>query len=141
RPRPAPAERPPERRPAEATPTTLIETPRTSRRAPEVSVPPAVIPLVHVPDDPGPEPEPRNEPETEGPDKPSDSWSRLPGMLKERCGGGLNACDLIFVGAPRGGGGRTRARGPPWRFSPRLPQADISRPVCRNSSAGRARHS
>src|SRR5262249_19717697 len=49
RPRPAPpAERPPERRPAEATPTTLIETPRTSHRAPEVSVPPAVIPLVHV---------------------------------------------------------------------------------------------
>src|SRR5215468_1260756 len=83
RPRPAPpAERSPERKPAEATPATLIETPRTSRRAPEVSVPPAVIPLVHVPDDPGPEPEPRTEPETEGPDKPSDSWSRLRGMFR-----------------------------------------------------------
>jgi hypothetical protein len=39
---------------------------------------PAVIPLVHAPDDPGPEPEAQVEPEPEPAiEPPADSWSKI----------------------------------------------------------------
>ena len=42
-----------------------------------------VIPLVQVPDDPGPDPEPPMEPETEpGPQSSGDGWRRLRGLFK-----------------------------------------------------------
>jgi HemY protein len=46
------------------------------------AVPPAVIPLVHVPDDPGPDGDVPSEPQTEGPEKTPDGWSRLRGMFR-----------------------------------------------------------
>jgi HemY protein len=42
-----------------------------------------VIPLVHVPDDPGPEPEPQLQPESERPsDASSEGWRKLRGLFK-----------------------------------------------------------
>ena len=78
---------PPETKPVETVSDAAeIESPsaRLDRRksAATVAVPPAVIPLVHVPDDPGPDAEQPTEPETEGPDKTPDGWSRLRGMFK-----------------------------------------------------------
>ena len=61
--RPAPAERKPEE-------LALVGEARVGIRKP-VATPPAVIPLVQVPDDPGPEPEP-----------PRDSWRRLRAMFR-----------------------------------------------------------
>jgi HemY protein len=57
---------------------------RRGRKKPAtVAVAPAVIPLVHVPDDPGPEGELPLDPEREGPDDPaSDNWRKLRGLFK-----------------------------------------------------------
>jgi hypothetical protein len=48
-----------------------------------VAVAPAVIPLVHAPDDPGPEPDAQGEP---APDStgvpPSDGWSRIRSLFR-----------------------------------------------------------
>ncbi len=61
----------------EAEPPTAEEArPRRSRSAMAVPLPPAVIPLVHAPDDPGPEIEPYSEPAPE-PEAPADRWGRL----------------------------------------------------------------
>jgi HemY protein len=65
----------------------LAETPSARRgRAkarPTVPVAPSVIPLMHVPDDPGPEPELPLDPETDPPTDPSgDSWGKLRGLFK-----------------------------------------------------------
>ena len=49
--------------------------PPRRRRAP-------VVPLVHVPDDPGPEPQPQLEPETEIAEPSGDSWRKLRGLFK-----------------------------------------------------------
>jgi HemY protein len=58
--------------------------PRRSQTA--VAVPPRldrVIPLVHVPDDPGPEEEPHADPQTEpAAEPPADNWNRLRQMFK-----------------------------------------------------------
>ena len=71
-----------EKKAAEPSPasTALVEVPpeRLGLRKSVAAAPPAVIPLVHVPDDPGPEPEPRTDPETEGPDR----WGRLRGIFR-----------------------------------------------------------
>ena len=65
----------------------LAQTPSTRRsRAkgrPSVPVAPSVIPLMHVPDDPGPEPELPLDPETDpGSDPSSESWRKLRGLFK-----------------------------------------------------------
>jgi HemY protein len=50
----------------------------TKRSLTAIPVPPAVIPLVHAPDDPGPEPEAQIEPEPESTDESAaDSWTRI----------------------------------------------------------------
>lgn len=41
-----------------------------------------VVPLIHVPDDPGPEPQPQLESDTEPSDPPNDSWRKLRGLFK-----------------------------------------------------------
>ena len=42
-----------------------------------------IVPLIHVPDDPGPEPQPQLEPETDASSPPSsDSWRKLRGLFK-----------------------------------------------------------
>jgi hypothetical protein len=65
-----------------------LESPRLGRKgiaaasnaAPTVE---RVIPLIQVPDDPGPDPEPRLEPEPEGTaDKPAEGWGKLRGLFK-----------------------------------------------------------
>jgi hypothetical protein len=56
-----------------------------NRARPLAPTPPAekIIPLLHVPDDPGPEPERPSEPETEPPADPSpDGWRRLRELFK-----------------------------------------------------------
>jgi HemY protein len=65
----------------------LAESPSARRgRAksrPSVPIAPSVIPLMHVPDDPGPEPELPLDPETDPPtDLSSDSWRKLRGLFK-----------------------------------------------------------
>lgn len=62
-----PAAAPAERKPEEAA---LVGEQRLAMRKP-VATPPAVIPLVPVPDDPGPEPAPRR-----------DTWRRLRAMFR-----------------------------------------------------------
>jgi hypothetical protein len=61
-------------------------TPPSARRARSlapVAVAPAVIPLVHVPDDPGPDAEPPVEPAPEpASEPPSDGWSRIRALFK-----------------------------------------------------------
>jgi HemY protein len=48
-----------------------------------VPIAPSVIPLMHVPDDPGPEPELPLDPETDPPTEPSsESWRKLRGLFK-----------------------------------------------------------
>src|SRR6266481_6320303 len=49
-------------------------------RADMTPVAPAVIPLVHAPDDPGPNGDPAPEPATEAP--PSEGWSRIRALFK-----------------------------------------------------------
>jgi HemY protein len=51
-------------------------------RADMTPVAPAVIPLVHAPDDPGPNGEKPEEPETEAPPPPPDGWSRIRALFK-----------------------------------------------------------
>ena len=61
-------------------------TPPSARRARSlapVAVAPAVIPLVHVPDDPGPDAEPPVEPAPEpASEPPADGWSRIRSLFK-----------------------------------------------------------
>jgi HemY protein len=66
------------------------ETPSSRKRkksAPTAPVTPTaekVIPLLHVPDDPGPEPEASTEPATEPPpDTAAEGWQRLRGLFKQ----------------------------------------------------------
>jgi HemY protein len=51
-------------------------------RADMTPVAPAVIPLVHAPDDPGTNGEKPEEPETEAPPPPSDGWSRIRALFR-----------------------------------------------------------
>ena len=52
-------------------------------RADMTPVVPGVIPLVHAPDDPGPNGEKPDEPETEpAPPPPSDGWSRIRALFR-----------------------------------------------------------
>ena len=56
---------------------------RRARSLTPVAIAPAVIPLVHVPDDPGPDAEPHVEPEPEpATEPPSDGWSRIRQLFK-----------------------------------------------------------
>src|SRR5262249_58967456 len=58
--------------------------PRRARGATPVPLAPAVIPLLHAPDDPGPEPEAEIEPEPEPTaEAPPDSWSRIRALFKQ----------------------------------------------------------
>jgi len=60
----------------EASAPTVRRTSRRTRSFTPISLTPAVIPLVHAPDDPGPDPEARNEPHSA--DEPAaDNWSRF----------------------------------------------------------------
>jgi HemY protein len=43
---------------------------------------PPIIPLIHVPDDPGPDPQPQLEPDTENAASSNDSWRKLRGLFK-----------------------------------------------------------
>jgi HemY protein len=52
-------------------------TPRRPRSLSPIPIPPAVIPLVHAPDDPGPEPESQPRSETEASTESADNWSRI----------------------------------------------------------------
>lgn len=82
RPSPPPEAPVPESRPADAQPDAApVELPSARIGLRKSPVPPAVIPLVHVPDDPGPEPEPRLEPEAAAA-KPADGWRRLRAMFR-----------------------------------------------------------
>src|SRR5262249_26476255 len=71
---PRPAIAPVESKPLGPPPAELPAA-RLTRKAP-VTVPPAVIPLVHVPDDPGTEPGAHEEPETEPPTDSTDGWNK-----------------------------------------------------------------
>ncbi len=51
--------------------------PRRSRSLRPIPIPPAVIPLVHAPDDPGPDPEAQSGPETDSSGESADNWSRI----------------------------------------------------------------
>jgi HemY protein len=55
---------------------------RGRKKAQQVAVAPAVIPLVHVPDDPGPDGELPLDPEIDPPDDPNDNWRKLRGLFK-----------------------------------------------------------
>ena len=50
---------------------------RPARSVTPIPVPPAVIPLVHAPDDPGTEPEAHTEPGTNSSIESADNWSRI----------------------------------------------------------------
>jgi HemY protein len=57
---------------------------RRERNLTPVAIAPAVIPLVHAPDDPGPEPETRIDPAPETTtEPPADSWSRIRQLFKQ----------------------------------------------------------
>jgi HemY protein len=73
-----PAPSPPPPKPVETQPAvTLPATPaiRTFARP----APAPVVPLIHVPDDPGPDPQPQLDP---GPEPSSDGWRKLRGLFK-----------------------------------------------------------
>ncbi len=58
--------------------------PRRGRSLTPVAIAPAVIPLVHAPDDPGPDAEPHIEPAPEPTaEPPSDNWSRIRQLFKQ----------------------------------------------------------
>ena len=62
----------------EASPAMVRRAPRQTRSVAAISLAPAVIPLLHAPDDPGPDPEARIEPHPESTDTPAaDNWSRF----------------------------------------------------------------
>jgi HemY protein len=70
----------PDRRDAAPQEASLPASPRDQRRPRargRIALAPAVIPLVHAPDDPGPDPEAAVEPRPETTDAPADNWSRL----------------------------------------------------------------
>jgi HemY protein len=78
-----PADAPPRREEtSQAEPSHQEPRPRRARSLTPVPVPPAVIPLVHAPDDPGPDPELHIEPEPEPTVELPDSWSRIRQMFK-----------------------------------------------------------
>jgi HemY protein len=54
----------------------VLEQPRPRRGRAVIPLAPAVIPLVHAPDDPGPEPQPESQIEPE-PEPSTDNWSKL----------------------------------------------------------------
>jgi hypothetical protein len=54
----------------------VLEQPRMRRGRAVIPLAPAVIPLVHAPDDPGPEPQPESQIEPE-PEPSTDNWSKL----------------------------------------------------------------
>jgi HemY protein len=58
----------------EVSPPVVRRTPRPTRSLTPIPVPPAVIPLVHAPDDPGPEPEAQIEPEPRSAKFPLNPW-------------------------------------------------------------------
>jgi HemY protein len=62
----------------EASPALVGRTPRPTRALTPIPVPPAVIPLVHAPDDPGPEPQAQIEPGPAASGEPAaDNWTRI----------------------------------------------------------------
>jgi HemY protein len=63
--------------PQEASLPALSRGQRRARARDRIALAPAVIPLVHAPDDPGPDPETPLEPRPETTDAPADNWSRL----------------------------------------------------------------
>ena len=63
--------------PQEASLPALPRDRRRPRPPDRIALAPAVIPLVHAPDDPGPDPETPLEPRPETTDAPADNWSRL----------------------------------------------------------------
>jgi len=64
--------------PQEASPPMVRRTPRKTRSLAPISLAPAVIPLVHAPDDPGPDPEAPIERRPDSTDEPAaDNWSRF----------------------------------------------------------------
>jgi HemY protein len=71
-------------KPSEAMPAEPSAAPMTRSLTRMATVPIApVIPLVHVPDDPGPESEPQLQPETEtAPDASNEAWRKLRGLFK-----------------------------------------------------------
>jgi hypothetical protein len=74
-----PAEAAPDLAPSE---TPSARAPRKKAARPVAPVD-KIIPLLHVPDDPGPEPESSTEPAAEPPpDTASDGWRRLLGLFK-----------------------------------------------------------
>jgi HemY protein len=82
---PAPVETPipPDAPPPDA--PTMFDTasPQAEERAADEMAPPPVIPLVHAPDDPGPDHEVAPEPEVEpAPEPPPDAWSRIRSLFK-----------------------------------------------------------
>ena len=90
---PAAAQRAPEFKPPAAKPSEIIASetlPATTggrgmmRTAAATAVPLApIVPLVHVPDDPGPDAPQHLEPETEtSPEPSSEGWRRLRGLFK-----------------------------------------------------------
>jgi HemY protein len=61
-----------------ASPAVVPRAPRQARSVAGISLASAVIPLLHAPDDPGPDPEARIEPHPESTDSPAaDNWSRF----------------------------------------------------------------
>jgi HemY protein len=63
--------------PQEASLPALFRGQRRARARDRIALAPAVIPLVHAPDDPGPDPETPLESRPETTDAPADNWSRL----------------------------------------------------------------
>jgi HemY protein len=62
----------------EASPRLLRRSPLPASTRPPIPVAPAVIPLVHAPDDPGPEPQAQNETGPQSGDEPTaDNWTRI----------------------------------------------------------------
>jgi HemY protein len=76
-------ESPPATRPEErAEGAAAFRPPRPSRSLAPIPVPPAVIPLVHAPDDPGPEPGAQSEADTQTSVDSADNWSRIRQFFK-----------------------------------------------------------
>jgi hypothetical protein len=79
-----PLEEPSKPEPPQASSSPEELRPRRARVQPPVPIPPALIPLVHAPDDPGPDPEAHVEPEPEPTVEPlPDSWSRIRQLFRQ----------------------------------------------------------
>ena len=74
--------KPLEPKPVEAAPAVSPPAPVGRGLARTATAAAPIVPLIHVPDDPGPEPQPQLEPETEIAEPPSDSWRKLRGLFK-----------------------------------------------------------